>query len=162
MDESISIRHPAKRFFTFRSSRFAYTDKRCSLLCSGAWPVRHSQDRTIAGAQHRRACRSYKRDDVDRRLDLQKFEQSVLHFLYHPALANEQQPGEREELASLVANIKQLHEVNALDARLEIASKWRGVVSKLKLSSAGKEGRSTLTGSLIRRDQRGRFFTSRL
>jgi hypothetical protein len=90
------------------------------------------------------------------------FEQSVLHFLCHPALTEAQQPGEQEQLASLVENIKQLPDQNALDARLEIASKLRSVVSTLKLSSAGKEGRSTLPDSLIRRDQRGRFFTIRL
>jgi hypothetical protein len=90
------------------------------------------------------------------------FEQSVFHFLCHPALPVIQETLERAELRALVDAIRHLPTTNALDARLEIASKLKSIVSELKLLSAGKEANPTLPASLIRRDQPGRLFAIRL
>jgi Recombinase len=91
------------------------------------------------------------------------FEQSVFHFLCHPALRDTQGSSlERAELTRLVEAIRHLPVTNPLDPRLEIASKLKGIVSELKLLSAGKEANATLPGSLIRRDQPGRLFAIRL
>ena len=92
------------------------------------------------------------------------FEQSVLHFLCHPALIDRQERKSDQfaEVTELVRAIRNLPDTNAIDDRLGIALRLRRIVSELKLFSAGKHANPTLSDSLIRRDQRGRLFSIRL
>ena len=86
------------------------------------------------------------------------FEQSVLHFLSHPALLQNRSIDEQGELTTLIQQLGKLTEPNPLDARLAIASQLKAIVSELKISAGGKDPIPTHPASLIKRDHPARFF----
>jgi Recombinase len=90
------------------------------------------------------------------------FEQSVLHFLSHPALLQNRSIDEQRELTALIQQLGKLTEPNPLDARLAIASQLKAIVSELKISAGGKDPTPTHPASLIKRDHPARFFEVRL
>jgi len=86
------------------------------------------------------------------------FEASVLSFLAHPALMERAKGNCREVLSELAARIKQLHQPETYDLRLEIMSLLKKAIAELKIASSGETPTPTLAGALVRRDNPERFF----
>jgi Recombinase len=90
------------------------------------------------------------------------FERSVLHFLAHPALTETLESPKQEMIATLVGHIRHLSGPDVYNARFEITSILKKILSELKLACAGPEPAPTLPDALIRRDKPGRFFEVKL
>lgn len=86
------------------------------------------------------------------------FEASVLSFLAHPALMERAKGNCQEVLSELAARIKQLHQPETYDLRLEIMSLLKKAIAELKIASSGETPTPTLAGALVRRDNPERFF----
>ena len=90
------------------------------------------------------------------------FETAVLNFVAHPAFVDRFAGDELATMTKLAVLVRQLSQGETYDARFQIATMLKNVVSELKVASAGSNPTPSLSGALVRRDNPKRFFEIKL
>jgi hypothetical protein len=90
------------------------------------------------------------------------FETAVLHFVAHPAFVERFTGDELTTMTNLAGLVRQFSRDGTYDARFQIATMLKNVVSELKVASAGSNPTPSMSGALVRRDNPKRFFEIKL
>jgi hypothetical protein len=90
------------------------------------------------------------------------FEESVFHFIAHPAFLSAHKREERNVLDEIVRHKNEMMGDGAHNARLAAAILFKRATSLLEIACAGDDPSPTLPESQIRRDRPARYFRIRL